>query len=70
MIMKKYKSEIKKAIHQDAVALHRVGAINDDEMREFDEACLAKFVAPVPRVPAQEPSGFACSGAAVFAGGK
>jgi DNA-binding transcriptional regulator YiaG len=66
--MKKYKTEIKMAIHQDAALLHKAGLISDERMRHFDEACLVK--PPVQRVPAQKPPGFARSGAPVFAGGK
>ena len=36
----KYKSEIFKAIHEDAMADFEVGAISDARMREFDEMCL------------------------------
>ena len=38
----KYKSEIYEIVHQDAVANFEVGAISDDEMREFDKMCLAQ----------------------------
>jgi hypothetical protein len=66
--MAKYKSEIRKVLHMEAVSMHKVGTINDEEMRHFDEACLVKPL--VPRVPAQKPPGFARSGAPVFASGK
>ena len=36
----KYKSEIYKAIHQDAVADFEVGAISEDRLHEFDKMCL------------------------------
>jgi DNA-binding transcriptional regulator YiaG len=69
--MKKYKSEISMVLHQEAVAMHRVGGISDERMREYDELCLVKPPAiPVPHVPAQRPSGAARSGAPVFAGSK
>jgi putative transcriptional regulator len=36
----KYKSEALAAIHETMEALHDVGAIDKQTMREFDEACL------------------------------
>jgi DNA-binding transcriptional regulator YiaG len=38
--MKKYKSDIYEAIHQDALADFEVGAITEERMREYDEMCL------------------------------
>ena len=40
--MKKYQSEALMVIHQDAEGLHRLGIIDDDEIREFDKGCLAQ----------------------------
>ena len=37
---KKYRSEVFAAIHETMEALHEVGAIEKQTMREFDEACL------------------------------
>jgi putative transcriptional regulator len=37
---KKYRSNAYAAIHETMEALHEVGAINKQTMREFDEACL------------------------------
>ena len=37
-----YKSDIYKAIHQDATADFEVGAISDARMREFDNMCLVQ----------------------------
>jgi putative transcriptional regulator len=37
---KKYRSDAFAAIHETMEALHGVGAINKQTMREFDEACL------------------------------
>ena len=37
---KKYRSDASAAIHETMEALHDVGAINKQTMREFDEACL------------------------------
>jgi putative transcriptional regulator len=47
--MKKYKSELRKAMHQDAVSLYKAGAMSDAEMRHFDEACLVQPTATIPR---------------------
>ena len=35
-----YRSDLMATIHEDAQALHRVGAISKKTMREFDESCL------------------------------
>jgi len=37
---KKYRSDALAAIHETVEALHDVGAINKQTMREFDETCL------------------------------
>ena len=37
---KKYRSEALAAIHETMEALHDVGSINKQTMREFDETCL------------------------------
>jgi len=37
---KKYKSDAMAAIHETMAALHKVGAIDKQTMRHFDEACL------------------------------
>ena len=37
---KKYRSEAYAAIHETMEALHEVGAINKQTMRDFDESCL------------------------------
>ena len=39
---KKYESEALMVCHQSAEALYRLGVIDADEMREFDEGCLAQ----------------------------
>ena len=39
---KRYRSEALSAIHETMDALHEVGAIDKQTMREFDEACLTK----------------------------
>jgi len=40
--MKKYRSEICKVMHQDAVADFEIGAISEAEMREYDELCFVQ----------------------------
>jgi putative transcriptional regulator len=39
----KFKSEISESIHESAIALLEVGAINKATMREFDVSCLVAF---------------------------
>jgi putative transcriptional regulator len=47
---KRYRSEAMAAIHETMEALHKVGAINKQTMRRFDDGCLT----PVqPRSPKQ-----------------
>ena len=38
---KKYQSDAFAAIHETMEALHEIGAVNKQTMREFDAACLA-----------------------------
>lgn len=47
---KKYRSNAMAAIHETMEALHDVGAINKQTMREFDERCLT----PVPQLTPAE----------------
>jgi DNA-binding transcriptional regulator YiaG len=44
----KYKSEIFKMLHEDSVADFEAGAITEEEMREFDRACLVQEPKPEP----------------------
>jgi putative transcriptional regulator len=37
---KKYYSEALEAVHQSARDLYEIGAISENEMKEFDEGCL------------------------------
>jgi putative transcriptional regulator len=46
----KYKGDAFEAIHSSASTLFKVGAINKETMRSFDETCLA---APAPMKPHQ-----------------
>lgn len=47
-MMDKYQSEALAAIHEMMEALHEIGAVDKQTMREFDEACLTpvKTLAP------------------------
>jgi DNA-binding transcriptional regulator YiaG len=63
----KYKSEICKVMHQDAMADFEVGAISKDRMKEYDKACLvqepeASYTAINPPVSLREASKVALSG--------
>ena len=39
---KRYYSEALEAVHQSAKDLFEIGAITEDEMKEFDEGCFVK----------------------------
>jgi putative transcriptional regulator len=39
---KKYRSEILASIHETMEALHEIGSIDQQTMREFDDACLTQ----------------------------
>ena len=43
MSRKKYKSDAFEAIHQSAAALHKIGVIGKETMREFDSSCLTQI---------------------------
>jgi putative transcriptional regulator len=49
----KYQSELLGAIHETAVGLHKIGVINSEEMREYDQDCLAQM--PKPALKAEQP---------------
>ncbi|MDR1839901.1 MAG: hypothetical protein LBQ93_10015 [Treponema sp.] len=42
----KYKSELLMVCHMDAQAMHKVGAISDKEMLEYDRDCLVSSPKP------------------------
>ena len=44
---RKYQNEILMVCHQEAKDLYEIGAITEEEMREFDEACLVQEFQPV-----------------------
>lgn len=37
---KRYKSDLKAALHETVEGLHRIGLVDKKTMREFDESCL------------------------------
>jgi len=43
----KYQSELLGAIYETAEGLHKIGVINDKEMKEYDDDCLAHEPEPV-----------------------
>ena len=45
----RFKSRASVAIHSSATALHDIGAIDAEEMREFDESCLSVPLSLQPR---------------------
>ena len=45
---KKYRSDAFAAIHETMEALHEIGAVDKQTMREFDEACLTPIQVLVP----------------------
>jgi len=47
----KYKSEIYKAVHQDAVEMFKIGVISEDRMKEYDKKCLIQESETVPVAP-------------------
>lgn len=45
---KKYRSDALASIHETMEALHEVGAVDKQTMREFDDACLTPVEALTP----------------------
>lgn len=45
---KKYRSDALAAIHETMEALHEVGAVDRQTMREFDETCLTPIEVMLP----------------------
>jgi putative transcriptional regulator len=45
---KKYRSDALASIHETMEALHEIGAIDKQTLREFDEACLSPIKAMSP----------------------
>lgn len=46
---RKYRSDAMAAVHETMEALHRVGAIDKQTMRRFDDACLTPMHALSPK---------------------
>ncbi len=46
---KKYRSDALASVHETMEALHRVGAVDKETMRRFDEACLTPVHPLTPR---------------------
>ena len=42
-----YKSEIYEALHEETLALFKVGAISEAELQEFEQTCFVKESDPV-----------------------
>jgi DNA-binding transcriptional regulator YiaG len=51
-MVKKYKSEILMVLHQEAIANFEVGAITEEEMREYDKDCLVHEPEQAEEAPA------------------
>jgi DNA-binding transcriptional regulator YiaG len=54
-VKNKYKNEALEALYATVSSLHKLGLISDEDMRRYDEGCLAKPAAAVTRLPAQNP---------------
>jgi DNA-binding transcriptional regulator YiaG len=50
----KYQTELLGALHETAVGLHKIGVINNDEMREYDKDCLVQT--PKPAHKTEQPA--------------
>ncbi|WP_240776305.1 helix-turn-helix domain-containing protein [Nitrincola alkalilacustris] len=48
MMAKKYRSDALASIHETMEALHDIGAVDKQTMREFDDACLTPVEALTP----------------------
>lgn len=46
---KKYRSDAMASVHETMESLHKVGAIDKQTMRRFDDACLTPVQALTPR---------------------
>lgn len=47
-MIRKYRSDAFAAIHETMEALHEIGAVDKQTMREFDEACLTPVLMLAP----------------------
>jgi putative transcriptional regulator len=46
---KKYRSDVMASVHETMEALHKVGAIDKQTMRRFDDACLTQVHPLTPK---------------------
>ena len=46
---KRYKSELRAALHETVEGLHRIGLVDKKTMRHFDERCLGTIEKPSAR---------------------
>jgi putative transcriptional regulator len=46
---KRYKSDLRAALHETVEGLHRIGLVEKKTMREFDESCLTSVEKLSPR---------------------
>lgn len=46
---KRYKSDLRAALHETVEGLHRIGLVDKKTMREFDESCLTSVEKLSPR---------------------
>jgi hypothetical protein len=40
MLFRKYRDDLGRTIYEGARALHKMGVLNDEEMRDFENDCL------------------------------
>ena len=60
----KYESELLGSLHETAVGLHKIGAISDHEMQEYDRDCLVsnpESSSEGKNIPTQNPMPFYAS---------
>ena len=51
---REYESDIIEMCHEEALALHKLGAISDERMKEFDKMAFAPGLVPeAPKVSSQ-----------------
>jgi DNA-binding transcriptional regulator YiaG len=54
---KKYKNTHCEAIHSMASGLRKIGLMSEDDMRFYDDGCLAKPTPEAERAASQKPQG-------------
>ena len=53
-VKKQYKSDAFESIHELMSALHKINAIDDARMQEYDEACLASDQEPLTQTAGEQ----------------